>query len=411
MNTILIKNAFFQDKEIDVLIQGDSIKQIAPSINAKADKTIDATNHALVAPFYNMHTHAAMSLLRGFADDLVLQEWLTKHIWPREAKLTYQDIYIGTKLAIVEMIHSGTVFFLDMYWFHKAVLQAAMDMGIRCVVGLTFIDAKGEKEAQENFDFIRSFVQSSDLVTICPAPHAIYTVGKDLYQECAKVARQCGLRITTHLSETQQEVQDCKKQNNGLTPVEYLDSIGVLDSNMIAAHCVHLSENDAQILAQRKVVIAHNPASNMKLASGVFNVPLLNKYGATITLGTDGASSNNNLSMLEEMKLAALVAKHNFSNPQILPAQEIYSWATENGAKAMNINAGVIAEGKKADLMLVNLLNERMVPNTNTISNLVYSADSRCIDTLICNGNILMENQYIPQEAQIIEQIRKLNFK
>lgn len=408
MNTILIKNASFKEQEVDVLIEGDKIKKIAPSINVKADKTIEATNRALVSPFFNTHTHAAMTLLRGYADDLVLQEWLTKHIWPREAKLTYDDIYWGTKLAIIEMIHSGTVFFLDMYWFHSAVIQAALDMQIRAVVGLTFIEGKGEKAAQENFDFLRHYTPSSELVSICPAPHAIYTVGKDLYQECAKVAKECGLRITTHLSETKQEVEDCKKQNGGLTPVEYLDSIGVLDDNMIAAHCVHLTEHDAQILGEKKVVIAHNPVSNMKLASGVFNVPLLEKNNCVLTLGTDGASSNNNLSMIEEMKFAAIVAKHNFSNPQLLPAKEIYKWATINGAKAMHIDSGEIKEGKKADLLLINMLNERMVPATNTISNLVYSADSRCVDTLICNGKVLMENQYIPQEEETIAHVHQM---
>lgn len=407
MNTILIKNISLKNRIVDILIEGNTFKQIEPNIDAKADKIIDGTDRAIIQPFYNLHTHASMTLLRGYGDDMRLFQWLSEYIWPQEAKLTPEDIYDGTRLAIVEMIRSGTVFFLDMYWHHKETIRAVEEMKIRANIGVTFIEERGKKEIEDNINFIKNFKPSSDLINISVAPHAIYTCGKDLYQELHNLSREKNIKLNTHLSETAKEVRDCKKANNGLTPVEYLDSIGLLDENTIAAHCVHLSENDADILGDRGVTLVHNPCSNMKLASGAFNVPLVNKYDCRVCLGTDGTSSNNNLSMQEEMKFAALLAKVSYNDSSLLSANQVFAWATKNGAEAMGINAGKIKEGKLADCLIIDLNNDRLIPNHNLISNWVYSADSRCIETVICNGNILMENHIIPNEAEILNKAKR----
>lgn len=408
MNTILIKNISLKNRIVDVLIEGNVFKQIEPEIkDVNADKIIDGTNRAIIQPFYNMHTHSSMTLLRGYGDDMRLFQWLSEYIWPEEAKLTAEDIYNGTRLAIVEMIRSGTVFFLDMYWHHQEIIRAAQEMKVRASVGVTFIEERGKKEIEDNIKFINNFKSPSNRISINVAPHAIYTVGKDLYQELYLISKVRGLKLNTHLAETVNEVNDCKKANNNLTPTEYLESIGVLDENTIAAHCVHLTEHDAEILSSKGVTLVHNPCANMKLASGAFNVPLINKYDCRVCLGTDGTSSNNNLSMLEEMKFAALLAKVSYHDTSLLSANQVFAWATKNGAETMGLNAGKIKEGMLADCLIVNLNNDRLIPNNNLISNWVYSADSRCIETVICDGNILMENYIIPNEEEILEKAKR----
>ena len=407
MNSILIKNIFHIGNIVDVLVIGNRIVRIAENIEYDVDKIVDGRDKAILPPFYNAHTHASMTLLRGYADDLPLFKWLMEYIWPFEDKLSAENIYDGARLAIVEMIRSGTVFFADMYWHHEAIIKAVNEMGIRANIGVSFIESRGRKEVEDNFNFIRNFKSPSDLISISVAPHAIYTVGKDLLQECGKIAREEDLVFHIHLAETIKEVEDCKLQNNGLTPVEYLNSIGVLSQKVNAAHCIHLKELDAEILSANNTTLVHNPCSNMKLASGHFNVPLVEKYGCNIALGTDGTSSNNNLSMQEEMKFAALLAKSAHKDTTILPAKQIFKWATENGAKAFGIDAGVIEEGKLADFLIVDLNNERLVPNYKLTSNWVYSADSRCINSVVCNGKFLMEDGVIENEKEIIEKGKK----
>lgn len=406
----LINNVLLKDSITDVLIDGNIFKQIGPNqTDIKADKIIDGKDKAILPAFYNLHTHAAMNLLRGYSEDLPLFEWLNK-IWAKEDTLKSEDIYNGTLLAILEMIRSGTVFFADMYWHHPSVIQAVKDMGIRANVGISFMDRIGQEVIKENIKFLETFSDTSSLISVAPAPHAIYTCSGKLYKLCKDVAKSNGLYMQTHLSETVTEVEDCKKEH-GLTPAQYLDSLGVLDDKTIAAHCVHLTEDDAEILSKTHTVVVHNPCSNMKLASGIIDMELLKQKHITLTLGTDGCSSNNNLSMIEEMKFACLLAKVHSSKADVITAQEIFDAATINGAKAYGLNAGRIEEGMLADCILVDLNNERMQPNYNTIYNMVYSADSSCIDTLICNGNILMQSHHVKNEEEIIKIAKKYNEK
>lgn len=407
---ILIKDILLNDNITDVLIEGDSIKIIGSHLSVKDfDEVIEGKNKAILPAFYNLHCHAAMNLLRGYSEDLPLFDWLQK-IWAKEATLSAEDIYNGTRLAILEMIKSGTVFFADMYWYHESIVQAVKDMGVRCNVGVCFMDRLGEQTIKKNIKFLENFDCSSSLITVAAAPHAIYTCSGELYKKCKDVAKANGLYFQTHLSETTQEVEDCKKEHN-MTPTEYLDSLGVLDEQSILAHCVHLTETDAKILADKGSVAIHNPCSNMKLSSGSMNIEILKKYGVKIALGTDGCSSNNNLSMMEEMKFAVLMAKLKTGKADSLTAKEVFDMATINGAKAYNINVGKIQEGMKADCLLIDLTNERMTPNYNTLYNIVYSADSSCIDTVICNGKILMRNRYVEDEESIILTAMRYNEK
>jgi len=391
MKTLLIKNVLLKDRKTDILVADGRFKSLCAPEGTRADETLDAEGTAILPPFYNTHTHAAMSLLRGYADDMPLQKWLQDYIWPYENKMTAQDIREGSRLAVREMIRTGTVFFSDMYFEIDQTIAVVQEFGIRAAIGVTFVDSHSKSQQADKLDMLRQWVDpSGGLITLTVAPHAIYTVSPDLLVKCADTARSLGLKLHIHLSETRQEVEDCLRAH-GTTPVRYLDSLGFLGPDVIAAHVVHVDEEEAAILASRGVTIAHCPCSNMKLASGIFPYKMLHEAGCRITLGTDGDSSNNNLDMREEMKFAALLAKVSSGDPEVLPAAEALEMATRNGAEAFGLDAGVIREGALADALLVRLDDERMQPCHNLVSNWVYAAGSSCIDCVICNGNIVMK--------------------
>lgn len=391
MKTLLIKNVLLKDRKTDILVADGRFKSLCAPEGTRADETLDAEGTAILPPFYNTHTHAAMSLLRGYADDMPLQKWLQDYIWPYENKMTAQDIREGSRLAVREMIRTGTVFFSDMYFEIDQTIAVVQEFGIRAAIGVTFVDSHSKSQQADKLDMLRHWVDpSGGLITLTVAPHAIYTVSPDLLVKCADTARSLGLKLHIHLSETRQEVEDCLRAH-GTTPVRYLDSLGFLGPDVIAAHVVHVDEEEAAILASRGVTIAHCPCSNMKLASGIFPYKMLHEAGCRITLGTDGDSSNNNLDMREEMKFAALLAKVSSGDPEVLPAAEALEMATRSGAEAFGLDAGVIREGALADALLVRLDDERMQPCHNLVSNWVYAAGCSCIDCVICNGNIVMK--------------------
>jgi len=406
---ILIKDIQHNNTICDVLISGNKFLKIGKinSSTIKIDRIIHGNNMAILPAFYNLHCHAAMCLLRGFCEDLPLFAWLD-NIWKKEATLTGEDIYNGTRLAILEMIKSGTVFFADMYWFEKDILRACEQMNIRCNIGVTFMDSLPKETINNKLSLLDDYAHyDNELISFAPAPHAIYTCSGELYEKCFNNATKNNLFLQTHLCETQNEIINCKKEHNNLTPVEYLDKLGVLNNKTIAAHLVHITEKDAQILADRQVVAVHNPCSNMKLSSGAFNTPLAKKSKINVCLGTDGCSSNNNLSIIEEMKIATLLAKLAWNSADSLTANEVFDMATINGAKSYGLKAGKIEEGYLADCILVDLNNERLTPSWNLIYDMVYSADSSCIDTVICNGKILMEQHKVDNEEEIIAKARK----
>lgn len=406
MSSLLIKNVMLDGTIVDVYIEENRFSRIENGLDVNADQVIEGKRKAILPPFYNCHTHSAMTLLRGYADDLELFTWLNEHIWPMEAKLGPSDIYLGARLACLEMIKSGTVFFADMYWHHDEIVKAVEEMGMRACLGQVILDtadqgwAAAQREGAEQF-FARTDLSQRIFPAICP--HAIYTVTAEGFQWCHEMQQKYNAFLHTHVSETEKEVADCQAQH-GLSPVQYLDNLGVLNNRTIAAHGVHLSRQDRSILAERGVKVVHNPISNMKLSSGGFDYQAMVADGVEICLGTDGCSSNNNLDMKEEAKTAALLAKHQTADPAVLTADEAFKLATVDGAKAFGIDAGIIEEGKLADCLLVDLNDHRLVPDYNLVSNLIYSADSSCIDTVICNGKILMQDRKVDGEEEIISE-------
>ena len=392
MGSLLIKDVRLDDRITDILIADGRFKSLEAPAGTVADKVIDASGMAILPPFYNTHTHAAMTLLRGYADDMPLHKWLQEYIWPYEDKLTPQDIREGSRLAVREMIKTGTVFFSDMYFDIEETVDVVRESGMRAAIGVTFVESHSKSQQAEKLELLKHWTDpTGGRITLTVAPHAVYTVGPDLLVRCADTARSLGLKLHIHLCETRKEVDDCLAEH-GMTPVRYLDSLGFLGPDVIAAHVVHVDPEEAAILAERGVTISHCPCSNLKLASGFFPYKLLKEAGCRITLGTDGASSNNNLDMREEMKFAALVSKACSGNPEVMPAAEAMDMACRQGAEAFGINAGVIAEGKLADAILVDLSDVRMQPCHHLLSNWVYAAGSSCIDTVICDGIILMEH-------------------
>ncbi|MCK4458921.1 MAG: amidohydrolase [Methanosarcinales archaeon] len=403
----------------NVYIDGGIIAEVGCAAY-EADIVIDASNKALVPGFVNTHTHAAMTLFRGYADDLPLRTWLQDYIWPLEAKLTEEDVYWGTKLACLEMIRSGTTAFNDMYWHALASARAVEDMGIRAAISNVFIDVAGEsderddetvqKENRKLTEKLRS--DYSDRIIPALGPHAIYTVSEESLLWTAEFAREKegDMLIHIHVSETEQEVNDCIERT-GMRPVEYLDHIGFLGPNVVAAHCVWLDDREIALLARHDVKVAHNPVSNMKLAVGMaMRYPELRAAGVCISLGTDGCASNNNLDMLETAKFASLAQKAAANEPTMLPAEESLALITKNGADVLRTGGGSIAEGSAADLLLIDLLLPEMTPFHNLDSNLVYSAHGGCVDTTICNGVVLMQNRVVPGEAEILRRASEVTY-
>jgi 5-methylthioadenosine/S-adenosylhomocysteine deaminase len=407
--SLLIKNVLLDGKETDVYVEGNLIKEIGKKL--EADKTIDGKHKAIIPSFVNGHTHSAMTLLRGYADDMMLQEWLETKIWPLEAKLTVEDVYLGAKLACLEMIKSGTTFFNDMYWYFTGTARAVEESGIRAAVGAVFIDlfdsAKAGEQIKLNKKLFEESKKYSDRVTFSLGPHAIYTVSKESLLWAKEFAEKNNLLIHIHVSETEDEVSGCLKKYN-LRPVEFLDSFGFLGENVIACHSVWLNDKEIKLFAKNNVQVVHNPTSNMKLAvGGAMPYDKLKNAGINISLGTDGCASNNNLDMFESMKFASLLHKMSSNQQTIAPANEIFQMATSNGAKAFGLNAGKIAEGKLADFLLIDLKKVHMSPLHNLISNLVYATNSSCVDTTVCDGKVLMENRNIPHEEEIIEKAKE----
>ncbi len=403
MKKILIRDTVLDGKKTDILIEGNLIRRIAAGIETEADETVSAAGTAAVPPFYNPHCHASMSLFRGYADDMELFTWLSRHIWPAEAKLTPDAVYLGSRLAILEMIKSGTVFFNDMFWYPAATMKAAEEMKIRCCLGfmtmavpeLRPIVEKGNRELEEQF------ANASERIQLAYSPHAVYTVDDNALADIAAKAAEDGRYIHIHASETAKETEDCRKAH-GETPVEHLDRLGVVTGKTVLAHCVHATGKELEIIAARGAAIAHCPVSNYKLVSGMMPFKKAGAAGARITIATDGCASNNSLSMFDEMKTAALNAKIESGDPTAGRAEEIWKCATAAGAEFFVPGAGKIREGAVADLMLLNLKTPALSPGHNLISDLVYAADTSCVDTVICDGNILMRNRRVDGEEEII---------
>lgn len=410
--SILIKNISHNNQICDIFIENSRFARIAPQLEQTADTAIDGRGHAILPGFYNTHTHAAMSILRGFGDNKPLFEWLSEDIWPVENQLTADDIYIASKLAILEMIKSGTVFFSDMYFFPEATIRAIDEMGIRAAVSVVEMDMFDPERTKEKQKLTLNWLQQPnpcpDRLIKAVSCHAVYTVSEELFKWTAELAHEQSLHLHIHACETDKEVCDCRGKYS-VSPIVKFAEWNLLGPKTVLAHAIHLDDEDIKLIKQSGTFLTTNPASNLKLVSGLFPFQKLQQeLPGKITLGTDGASSNNNLSMLEEMKLFSLVSKWQAQNALAGLDKDIFAAATRNGARAFGLNAGIIAEGALADCIIVDLNNPFITPCYNLLSNMVYAADSSCISDVICNGRILMRNRKVPGEEQIIADAHKL---
>ena len=395
MPSLLIKNAQMEGARTDALILDGVFARIEPAIAAPPGvEVLDADGRLLVPAFYNAHTHAAMNIMRGLADDLRLEVWLNEHIWPFEAKLTEADVRRGVRLAVEEMIRSGTVFFNDMYWMPDVALRVADETGMRAVIGPCLISNPLAKFTRaEELEEAYRHVAHPHLLALAHAPHAVYSTDERLLRETAAKARADGRIIHVHAAETRTEVEDCQKAH-GMTPVAWLDHCGLLTPRTVLAHCVHVTDDDIALIRRRGAVVVHNPCSNYKLCSGTFDFHRVREAGGCrVALGTDGCASNNSLSFFDEMKLAALNAKIASGNPESGQAGEIWRIATQGGAEAFGLDGGVIAVGKLGDALLLDPSAPAFNPPRALASALVYAADTSCVDTVVCDGRILMEGK------------------
>jgi 5-methylthioadenosine/S-adenosylhomocysteine deaminase len=387
----------------DVAIEGDTLLQVGDQGELPPDwkptKIIDGKDHLCLPGLINCHTHAAMTLFRSYADDLPLMYWLEKKIWPVEAKLSGEDVYWGTALALIEMIRSGTTTFNDMYFFMDEVAQAVEKIGMRACLarGLIGIGVQGEVALDESKQLITKWhKQAEGRINIWLGPHAPYTCPPVYLEKVLAVAEEYQVGIHIHLSETEDEVKQIRDRY-GKTPVALLKEVGVFRYPVVAAHCVHLTDEDIRCLAENGVGVAHNPESNMKLASGIAPVAKLREAGVAVGIGTDGAASNNNLDMLEETRTAALLQKVATGDPQALPAATALFMATREGARVLGLEeeVGMLKPGYKADLILIDLRQSHWFPRHNLVSQLVYAAQAHDVDTVIINGKVVMENRKI----------------
>ncbi len=406
--SIVIKDVLVNGKQTDILIEENIISEIG-SVSSEAEHKIDGKGKAAFPSLMNAHTHAAMSLMRGYADDMDVMEWLQKKIWPLEAKLSEKEIYTGAKLACLEMIKSGTTFFNDMYWHYHGTARAAEEMGIRAAVSAVFIDMFDKQKAEEQIKLNKKLFEEtkkySRRIMFSLGPHAVYTVSEESLRWAKEFSDKNDVIIHMHVSESKHEVDECVKKHKK-RPVEYLDDIGFLSGKLIACHAIWLNKNEIRLLKKHDVKIAHNPCSNMKLSSGILPYKEMRKAGLTIALGTDGCASNNNLDMFEEMKFAALLQK--IESPIVMPAAEAFQMATAGCAKAFGLRCGEIAEGRLADIILVNLNDISLNPRHNLVSNIVYSANGSCVDSTICDGRIVMQGRKIAGEEEIVAEANEV---
>ncbi len=381
----------------DVVVDGQNISYVGPGKewHREFDRIIDCSNKMIVPGFVNAHGHAAMTLLRSYADDVPLMFWLEKRIWPVEARLKREDVYWGTMLAILEMLKSGTTTFTDMYFFMDQVAEAAEECGIRAVLsrGLVGVDHMADRGLEESEQFVRNWQgRSQGRITTMLGPHAPYTCPPAYLKRVMELQAKLSVPVQIHLSETLDEVHHIKSEY-GVSPPELLKDTGLFALPVLAAHCVHLSDDDMDILREYNVRVAHNPGSNLKLGSGIAPVPDLLARGITVGLGTDGAASNNNLDMLEEVRLAALIHKGSRMDPTVVTAGQALAMATRESAKAIFLpDVGTIAEGMKADLVLYDLNRPHLVPQHDLAAHLVYAAQPGDISLVMVDGRVLVEN-------------------
>lgn len=404
----------YEIRETSIFIKDGIIAGIDDFDGAfKADRVIDGKNKLAIPGLINCHTHTYMSVFRNIADDLAFDDWLFKNIMPREDKLSAEDAYWGALLSCIEMIKTGTTCFLDMHMFKNQTAKAAVDSGMRAVIsrGLSGENRSENGAVRRINEALEEFEEWKDekKLSFMLAPHAIYTCGTDYIKFIIDKAKEYNLPLHTHLSETRYEVSESEK-NYGMTPVQYLDSLGFFELNTVAAHCVHLKDADFKIFKEKNVNVVLNPKSNMKLGNGFASVYKMINEGINVCVGTDSAASNNSLNLFSDMNYTALIHKGVNENSQAVTAFEAFKAATINGAKALGIDSGQIKVGKAADLAILDLNCPQMRPKNNIMAALSYSANGSEVDTVIIDGTIVMENRKLlnVDENEVYESVEKI---
>ena len=412
--SLLIKNAtLLSGKKSDILIEGSRISKVAPSQTLRAEEKIDASGKIALPGLINTHTHAAMTLFRGIGEDATLHDWLSA-VRAVEVKITPPQIRAGSELATVEMIRSGTTCFNDMYFHMDEVASAVQESGMRAVLGYSMVDMGDEKKRKLELKIAEQFIKdwqgkADGRITTSVSPHSLYLCSKELLAASEAMSKKYGVPLHIHLSETRKEVFDCLSIHK-LRPVPYLDSLGLLTPRTVAAHCVWLTKEEVRLLASRKVSASLNPVSNMKLAGGaVAPLPEMQQFGMNVSLGTDGSASNDSLSLFETMKFLALSVKNARWDATAATAPQVLSAATEGGARALGINAGAIAEGKLADIILIDARAPNMAPLHNITANLVYSAHAGNVTDSIINGKVVVRERKLLtlDEEKVVERAQK----
>jgi 5-methylthioadenosine/S-adenosylhomocysteine deaminase len=384
------------------------IAELGPAVEPRAgDEVIEGDGLLLCPPMINGHTHAAMTLFRGFGDDMALMEWLRTRIWPAEAKLEPEDVYWGTRLACLEMIRSGTTKFVDMYWHGTQVARAVSDAGLRAMVSSVLIDDNNPANAPELRDQVLASLDEvahfGPRVTPTLGPHAIYTVSSESLEWLAGLVDNREIPLTIHLSETEGEVSDCVEAY-GKRPADYLDGLGLLGPKIVLAHGVWLDRDELDLIAERRATVVTNPAANMKLAVGrAFPYPEAKQAGVPLGLGTDGVSSNSNLDMFEEVKLFALLQKHTTGDPSTLPAAE--ALAIARGQRSAALDATPLAVGEPADFLALRGSDPELCAG-DPDADLVYAAGGSVVDTTVVAGEVLMRGRQVPGAEEIVDEVR-----
>jgi 5-methylthioadenosine/S-adenosylhomocysteine deaminase len=397
---LTVTGAVLDGEEVGVRCVDGTIAALGPDVAPEAgDETIDAPGAPLVAPLLNGHTHAAMTLFRGYGGDLPLMRWLREVIWPVEAKLEPEDVYWGTRLACLEMIRTGTARFWDMYWHPAATARAVTDAGLRAIIGGPLFDAEGGTEGMQatalsNLDELGEF---GPLIGAALAPHSIYAVSEGLLRWSGEQAAERQLPVHIHLSETEPEVKDCVAEH-GVRPAIYLDRLGLLNERTILAHGVWLDDEELALIAERGCTVVTNPVANMKLAvGGVFPYPAARDAGVAIGLGTDGAGSNDSLDLLADLKLFALAQRHASGDPTVLPARE--AWEIATGARGRPATG--VRVGEPADFLLLRPSSLELGLG-DLYSDLVYAASGSIVDTTVVGGRVLMRGGEVDAADEVI---------
>ncbi len=413
--TLLVQGARVDGAETDILVAGARIAAIERHdpgrVVPPGARVVSGHRTAALPGLANAHTHTAMAMLRSYADDMPLLPWLQEKIWPFEALLTPDDVYWGARLGCLEMLRTGTTFFNDMYWHPEATARAVVDSGMRALLAAPLLDLGDPDRRSAQIDAVsqarEQWDQFGDRVRFALGPHAVYSASRPLLEWVSEQSALHGILVNIHMSETLREVAECE-QVHGLRPPAYLEALGLLSDRLMVAHAVHLDDVEIRMLGEHGVHVLHNPVSNLKLASGgPMRYSAMKSAGVNVLVGTDGAASNNNLDLLEELKFAALMAKHSTGDPTALPAHEALDLVTAHASAAFRLDIGRLAVGALADLILIDLDHPMMFPGHDLAADLIYSAAGRAVTTTICDGQVLMERGAVADEDVIRHEVRR----